>query len=74
LKSEPNNSKLGLYIPLLVPSRPWEILSFFFVEALPMTKRGHDYMFVVVNYFNKMFVLMPRNKTIKGHEATEVFF
>jgi len=39
-----------------------------------MTKRGHDYMFVVVNYFNKMFVLMPRNKTIKGHEATEVFF
>ena len=29
--SKPSNSKLGLYTPLLVPSRPWESISMDFV-------------------------------------------
>jgi hypothetical protein len=42
-----------------------------FVGGLP-TK--HDYLFVVVDRFNKMFILMPFKKTIKGWEATKFFF
>jgi hypothetical protein len=36
--------------------------------------KGHDYLFVVVDRFNTMCILMPCKKTIKGHEATNLFF
>ena len=35
-KSKPRNRNLGLYTPLLVPSRPWESVSMDFVLSLPM--------------------------------------
>jgi hypothetical protein len=36
--SKPRNQKLGLYTPLLVPSRPWESISMDFVRGLPMSR------------------------------------
>jgi hypothetical protein len=35
---KPSNRKLGLYTPLLAPSRPWESISMDFVGGLPMSK------------------------------------
>jgi hypothetical protein len=60
--SKPSNRKLGLYTPLPVPSRPWEIISMDFVGSLPMSKKNHDYLYVVVDRFNKMCILMPCKK------------
>lgn len=60
--SKSSNRKLGLYTPLLVPSHPWENVSMDFVEGLPMSRKGHDYLYVVVNQFNKMYILMPCKK------------
>jgi hypothetical protein len=37
--SKSSNRKLGLYTPLMVPSRPWESISMDFVGGLPMSKR-----------------------------------
>jgi hypothetical protein len=45
-----------------------------FVGGLPTTRKGHDYLFVVVDRFNKMCILMPCKKAIKGHEAKNMFF
>ena len=42
--SKPNNRKLGLYITLPVPSRPWEIISMDFVGGLPLSEKCHDYV------------------------------
>ena len=57
--SKPSNRKLGLYTPLLVPSHPWESISMDFVGGLPMSRKGHDYLYVVVDRFNTMCILMP---------------
>jgi hypothetical protein len=45
-----------------------------FVGGLPTTEKGHDYIFVVVDKFNKMCILMPYKKTISGKEARNMFF
>jgi hypothetical protein len=45
-----------------------------FLGGLPTTRKGHDYLFVVVDNFNKMCIFMPCKKTIKGQEATSMFF
>ncbi|KAI5313566.1 hypothetical protein L3X38_042742 [Prunus dulcis] len=56
--------KLGLYTPLLVPNRPWESISMDFLGGLPTTTTGFDYLFVVVDQFNKMVILIPCKKRI----------
>jgi hypothetical protein len=56
---KPTNRKLGLYSPILIPSHQWESISMDFVGGLPMTKGDHDYLYVVVDRFCKMCILMP---------------
>ena len=70
----PINRKLWLYSPLHVPSHPWESISMDFVGGLPMTKAGHDYLYVVVDRFSKMCILMPCKKKIMVEQTTNLFF
>ena len=72
--SKPSNRKQGLYHPLPIPTHPWEIIPMEFVGCLPKTRKGHDYMFVIVNRLNKMCILMPYKNTISGKEATKFFY
>lgn len=67
-KRKPNNTKMGLYIPLLVHSRPSKSVSMDFVGELPKSRKGHDYLFVIVNRFNKMCVLIPCNKQVTAEQ------
>jgi hypothetical protein len=39
-----------------------------FVGGLPKTRKGHEYLFVVVDRLKNMCILMPCKKTIKGKE------
>lgn len=72
--SKPINRKQGLYHPLLVHTRPWEIISMDFVGGLLISKKGYDYLLVVVERFNKLCVMIPCNNAISGKEATNLFF
>ena len=72
--SKPSNRKLGLYTPLPVSSHPWEIISMDIVGRLPMSKKWHDYLYVVVDRFRKMCILMPCNKQITAEETAHLFF
>ena len=72
--SKPSNKKLGLYTPLPIPSRPWESVSMDFVGGLPMSRKGHDYLYVVVGRFRKMSILMPCKKQLIAELTTHLYF
>jgi len=74
VKTKPSNRKLGFYTPLLVPSHPLESISIDFLGGLPKSRKGHDYLYVIVGRFNKMCILIPCNKKITAEQTTKLFF
>lgn len=51
-------------MPLPVSSQPWESISMNFVGGLPMSRKGHDYLYVVVDIFSKMCIFVPCKKKV----------
>jgi hypothetical protein len=45
-----------------------------FVGGLPLSRKGHDYIYVVVDRFNKMCILIPCNKQVIAEQMTHLFF
>jgi len=45
-----------------------------FVGGIPLSRKGHDYLYVVVDRFNKMCILTPCKKKITVEQTTHIFF
>jgi hypothetical protein len=45
-----------------------------FLGGLPMLKRGHDYLYVVVDRFSNMCILMPCKKKVIVEQTANLFF
>lgn len=45
-----------------------------FVEGYPMYRKEHDYLFVFVDGFNKICILIPYKNTITYQDTTNLFF
>jgi hypothetical protein len=45
-----------------------------FVGGFPTNKKGHDYIFLVVDRFINMCIIMPCKNTIKGKELESMLF
>ena len=71
--SKPSNRKLGLYTPLSVPSHPWESVSMDFMGGLSMYRKGDDFLYVVLDRFSKMCILMPCKK-VTTEMTSQLFF
>ncbi len=44
-----------------------------FVGGLPKPRKGHDYLYVVVDRLRKMCILMPCNKQVTTKQTTKLF-
>jgi hypothetical protein len=45
-----------------------------FVCGFPTAKKGHEYLFVVVDRLKNTCILIPCKNTIKGQKEVEMFF
>jgi hypothetical protein len=66
--------KQGLYTPLPTPDMPWESISMDYMLGLPSTKRGNDCVFVVVDCFSNMAILVSCKKSITTEATAKIFF
>jgi hypothetical protein len=63
-----------MYTPLPTPKKPWESISMEYMLGLPSTKRGNDFVFVLVDHFSKMDIMVSRKKNIIAEATAKIFF
>jgi len=66
--------KEGMYTPLYTFGSPWESISMDYISGLPSNKQENDYVFVVVDQFSKMEILVICNKSITVEATANLFF
>jgi Integrase zinc binding domain/Integrase core domain/Chromo (CHRromatin Organisation MOdifier) domain len=59
--------------PLPIPGRRWESVSMDFITDLPVTARGHDAIWVVVDRLSKMVHVEAITKTITTQETARLY-
>jgi hypothetical protein len=72
--AKPTTKKQGLYTPLPTPNRPWEFISIDYISGFTSTKQGNDCVFLVLDHFSKMAILVTYKKSITTEATAKIFF
>ena len=68
-----SQSPAGLLEPLPVPANRFLTVTMDFVTSLPLTSRGFDSIFVVVDKFTKRLFLSPTTNSVSAVETAQLF-
>ena len=71
---ETNCKKKGLYTSLPTLNGPWESISMDYMLGLPSTNHGNDCVFVVVDHFSKMAILIAFKKSVCAEDIAKILF
>jgi hypothetical protein len=66
--------KHGLYTRLPTHDKPWQSISMDYMSSFPSTKRGNDCVFVVVDCFSKMTIMVTCKKNIIAKATAKLLF
>jgi hypothetical protein len=66
--------KQGLYTPLSTPNRPLELISMDYMFSLSSSKQRNDCVFVFVDRFSNMAILVAYKKRITTEATAKLFF
>lgn len=69
-----SQSPAGLLQPLPPPSSPFQELTMDFITQLPVSCRGYDGIFTVVDRFSKFTVLIPFECNMTAEQVAMLFF
>jgi hypothetical protein len=72
--AKPTTKKQGMYIPLPTPDKTWESISMDYMSGLPSTMWGNDCVFLVVDLFSKMAIMVACKKSITAEAIAKLFF
>ena len=64
----------GLYTHLVVPKGPWMDISMDLILGLPRSRKGRDFIFIVVGRFSKMPHFIACHKTDDATNIADRFF
>lgn len=56
-----------MHQPMPIPGRPWASVGIDFITHLPMTRNGHNAIFVAVDRCTKMVHLMPTTDKVTAY-------
>ena len=63
----------GKLLPLEIPARRWSSVSMDFITELPLTKDGHDCIFVIVDRLTKMVHFIPTVTTLSAEDVAKLY-
>jgi len=63
-----------MYTPLPTASWPWESVSMDYMSGLPSTKHDNDCIFMVVDRFSKISIMVACKKSITIVATAKLFF
>jgi hypothetical protein len=72
--AKPAIKKQGLYTPLPTLENPWESILMDYMSGLLSTKQGNDCVFMVIDQFSKMAILIACKKNITMVDTAKLFF
>ena len=62
----------GLLQPLSIPRWKWEKISMDFIVGLPITQKGFDSIWVIVDHLTKSAHFIPMRTNYRLHQYTEI--